>query len=167
MQVCTHTSMYTDTQTHTSALVLPTVMHQAFKSHSFKSALPGWTFPLYQDIAETASTPQTAEPLHLSHRALQELQVNLLQSWIRATASVAVRPEIQNLFWHAQGSSCLKTLVLTISWHLPRAGGSLPEGRRHRPMPLGLGHSPPGQARESQADGARRKHHQVVGQLRM
>lgn len=96
---CALTKACTHTQTHTSALVLPVAMHQALKSHSFKSAPPGWTCPLYQDIAETASIPHTADkPLHLSHRVLQELQVNLLQSWIRATASVAVRPEIQDLF---------------------------------------------------------------------
>lgn len=92
--------------------------------------------------------------------------MSLLQSWMGATASAAVRSESEDLLWHAQGSSCLKALVFTISWHLPGADGSLPEGRRHRPMPLGLGHSPPGQAREPQPDGARRKHHQVVGQLR-
>lgn len=77
-------------QTHTSALVLPIAMHQALKSHSF---------PLYRDIAEIGSIPQTADkPLHHSHRALQELQVNLLQPWIGATASAAVGLEIQDLF---------------------------------------------------------------------
>lgn len=42
--------------------------------------------------------PDSRQALHHSHRALQELQVNLLQSWIRASASAAVRPEIQDLF---------------------------------------------------------------------
>lgn len=94
-----HKHVHIHTNKHTSALVLPIAMYQALKRHSFKFAPPGWTFPLYQDIAETGSIPKTADKLlHHSHRALQELQVNLLQSWTRATASAAVRPEIQDLF---------------------------------------------------------------------
>lgn len=167
MHTCAHTSTYTHTHICTGAAC-------SNASGSQKSFLQVCSTRLHlssllwQDIAETAGVPQTADkPLHPSHRALQELQVNLLQPWIGATASAAVRPEIEDLLRCAHGSSYLKALVLTIGWHLPRAGGSLPEGRRHRPMPLGLGHSPPGQARESQPDGARRKHYQVVGQLRM
>lgn len=87
MHICTHTCTYTCVY----AVVLPVAMYRALKSHSRKFAPPGWTFLPYSartGSAETASIPQTAaKPLHPSHRALQELQVNFLQSWIRATAS--------------------------------------------------------------------------------
>lgn len=87
MHICSHICTYT----RVYALVLPVATYQALKSQSWKFAPSGWTFPPYSArtlSAETAGIPQTAaKPLHPSHRALQELQVNLLQSWIWATAS--------------------------------------------------------------------------------
>lgn len=92
MHTCAHTSTYTHTHICTGAACSNASFLQVCSTRLHLSSL------LCQDIAETAGIPQTADkPLHPSHRALQELQVNLLQPWIGATASAAVRPEIQDL----------------------------------------------------------------------